>query len=611
MAQRVTQRPAMMDFRPAMQQHTPANLPSSDDQRGGGPVFSEDFANGLAGNNGGAGAWTLEGANGNIWKRATNGPNGAYTVTTQRITSTTVANGYMLFASDSANTNWAVTPPAIVASPVNWEGSLVSPLLDLSATPYVEVEFQQRARYCCSTAPQFLEVSNDGGATWTTSIPTTPGIAGNADPGTQTKKFNITDAIAANPANVKFRFRHSADAGSSHYHWQIDDVKINQLAPYDLRVVSAANTAFNPATAATWDSCRYTVFPHSQLRPLGLNMNLLNNGSEAQNDVVANFTVTRSGTEVLNQDQAVPNFAAGESRTVFVNPSFTPPAVDGTYDVAFSVTSGATDPTADNTGSDSFKVEQFTYARDNGTYASFEDGNADGTVLIVGNAFHAKNSALLYSIDVAFGSQSELDAVVQGELRDGAEFEVLNTTNEYYIDNSMLNGTNGTNFTRMIFPTPVQLTAGTDYLVAVQVFGAVRIGLSGTSEAQTSFIYYISPTQGENWFYTTTTPMVRMGFNSSVGINDNDRTNGVGLGQNLPNPANDVTTIPYELSEAATVSFQMHDMNGKLVMERSEGKRAAGSYRLDLNTEALTEGMYTYTMTVGDVRLTKRMAVIR
>jgi hypothetical protein len=609
MAQRITQRPAMMDFRPAVQQHVPANLPASGDQRGGGPVFSEDFANGLAGNNG-VGPWTLEGPNGNIWKRATNGPNGAYTQTSQRIASTTVANGYMLFASDSANTDWSVNPPVIVANPVNWEGSLVSPLLDLSATPYVEIEFQQRQRYCCQSAPHYLEISTDGGTTWSTIFPTTAGIAGNQDPGTQTKKFNISAAIAANPANVKFRFRHSADAGSSHYHWQIDDVKINELAPYDLRVESAAITSWNASTAATWDSCRYTVFPHSQLRPLGLNMTLLNNGSEAQDDVVANFTVTRDGTTVLDQDQDVPNFEPGEVRTVFVNPSFTPPAVDGTYNVDFSVTSGAEDPTADNTGSDSFKVEEFVYARDNGSYAGFEDGNADGTTLIVGNAFYVKNSALLYSIDVAFGSQSELDAVVQGELRDGSEFEVLNTTEEYYITSSMLNGTGGSNFTRMIFPTPVQLNAGTDYLVTVQVFGAVRIGLSGTSPAQSSFIYYISPTQGENWFYTTTTPMVRMGFDPSVGIEENDRTNGVGLGQNLPNPATGVTSIPYELKEAANVSFQVHDMNGKLVMERFEGKRAAGAYRMELDTESLPEGMYTYTLVAGDVRLTKRMAVI-
>src|SRR5690606_17467887 len=81
-------------------------------------VFTEDFANGLAGNNG-FGAWTVEGPNGNVWRFNTNSPNGAYTTGNQYIQSTTAANGAAIFASDSANTDWSATPPAIVASPVD------------------------------------------------------------------------------------------------------------------------------------------------------------------------------------------------------------------------------------------------------------------------------------------------------------------------------------------------------------------------------------------------------------------------------------------------------------------------------------------------------------
>ena len=51
-------------------------------------VWSEDFANGLDGNNG-VGPWTVSGDGGNIWKRTTTGPVGAYTAATARIASTT------------------------------------------------------------------------------------------------------------------------------------------------------------------------------------------------------------------------------------------------------------------------------------------------------------------------------------------------------------------------------------------------------------------------------------------------------------------------------------------------------------------------------------------
>ena len=94
------------------------------------PVVNAQRGNGLDGNNGGVGPWSVEGPNGNIWKFQNTGPNGAYTTGNQYIQSTTAANGAAIFASDSANTDWSVTPIAIVASPVNWEASLVSPLLD-------------------------------------------------------------------------------------------------------------------------------------------------------------------------------------------------------------------------------------------------------------------------------------------------------------------------------------------------------------------------------------------------------------------------------------------------------------------------------------------------
>src|SRR5690606_4836476 len=122
-------------------------LPAEGELRAGGDVvFYEDFANGAAGNNG-VGEWTTSGPHGNIWRRSTTGPNGAYTSpTSSRIQSATATNGFMMFASDSANTNWSTNPPTIVADPIPFEGSLVSPLLDLSATPYVELVFQQRGR---------------------------------------------------------------------------------------------------------------------------------------------------------------------------------------------------------------------------------------------------------------------------------------------------------------------------------------------------------------------------------------------------------------------------------------------------------------------------------
>jgi hypothetical protein len=614
MAQWAVPRPVAYKLGLATELEQPQGLlPATDgDQRSGGDiVWSEDFANGLAGNNG-VGPWTTSGPNGDIWKRKITGPLGAYTPVTERIQSTTVANGYMLFNADSANSSWVGnTPTALpVASFTNWEGSLESPVLDLSATPFVEISFQQRLRFCCGTSPHFLEVSNDGGTTWPYSYSTASSAVANALTPTQTIKINLVEAISADPTNVRFRFRHNADAGTSHYQWQIDDVQIVELFQFDLRLTGSATTKWDATTATSYDSLRYSIFPYSQLRPLGLNMTVLNNGSDVQDGAVANFTVTRQGgAVVLDQDQAQSNWVPGEVRTIFVDPSFTPPAEAGLYNVSFGIDSDETDQTpADNTGTGSFRVSEYVYARDNGSVTSTQ---AAGTgPLIMANAFYVANAIELHSISVVLGTGSEIGSLVVGELRADNLDDVLASTEEKIVTAAMLSPNGGGNFVNLIFDPPVSLQPGIDYMAAVQVFGDVRIGESGTSEPQTSFLYFEGQA-GLDWYFTTTTPMIRMNFDPTVGIDELDAANTLGLGQNIPNPANDITTIPFEVKEAGAVSFQLRDVTGKLVMEQFLGNRAPGVYRHDVSTEVLPEGVYFYTLSVGTARATKRMTVVR
>lgn len=616
MGQWATPRAAQMQLEPTAKStlsQLPAAEPANNERAGGAVVWSEDFANGLAGNNG-IGAWTTSGPNGNIWKRAVSGPVGGYTTAVSRIQSLTVSNGYMLFNSDSANCTWVGNTPTPLpaASFTNWEGSLESPVLDLSASPFVELVFQQRLRYCCGDSPQLLEVSTDGGATWPSSFDIAENWIANEPTlsNTETYRLNLVDAISADPSNVRFRFRHSSEAGSSHYHWQIDDVSIVELYEYDLRMTNAGLTNWDPIAATSYDSLGYTIYPVSQLRTMGLNVNVMNNGSAQEDNMVVNFTVTGPGGAVaLDQDQEQDPLAPGEERKVFVNPSFTPPAADGLYEVEFNAFADQTDQTPeDNSATKSFRISQNLYARDNGTVASTQ--NSGGNTLIMTNAFYIKNEGLLYGISVALGTGSEIGALVQGELRADNLDDVIATTEEVFITSNMLTPVGGSKFLNLLFNPPVQLSADMDYMAAVQVFGDVRIGRNGVSEAQTSFLFYDGQ-NGLDWYYTTTTPMIRMNFDPTVGIDALDASNTLGLGQNIPNPANNSTAIPYQLEKAGAVSFRMHDVTGKLVMEENLGNRAPGVYRFEMNTENLREGVYFYTMTVGEASASKRMVVVR
>lgn len=583
-------------------------LPAEGELRAGGDVvFYEDFANGAAGNNG-VGEWTTSGPHGNIWRRSTTGPNGAYTSpTSSRIQSATATNGFMMFASDSANTNWSTNPPTIVADPIPFEGSLVSPLLDLSATPYVELVFQQRGRFCCgSVAPYVVEVSTDGGATWPHRYPTMPDLGANTLSGTITTRINIVAAIAANPANVKFRFRHDGSVGVTHYHWQVDDVRVVELYEHDLKLESAALTRFDIETAMTYDSLPYTIFPYSQLRPMGLNMQLLNNGATTQ-DATANFKVTRNGVQVFENNVMFPSLSAGARTDVFPNADFVPPAETGVYTVTFTAQAPNEDATpADNVRTTTFQVSEAIYARDNGALTGhFEAGN-DGN-LIVCNAFHVAHAADLYALQVAVRTGSEVGSVLMADIRTGLN-DVLDYAMEVELGSDMMSGTNTGNFINLPFYNPVALEAGGDYLACVTTVGQVRLGQSGTSPQQTSFIWYLGGS-GLAWYWTANTPMIRMNFGElSVGVDGPVRADL--LGQNMPNPADVSTMVEYTVERPGAVSMQVRDISGKLVMEQAMGVQPAGVHRIELHTAQLPQGVYTYTLITADGHSTRRMVVM-
>lgn len=609
------QQRASLPLRPAKQEsHKDVRAVRGHAKDGGDIVFSEDFANGLNGNNG-VGAWTTNAANGNLWKQTFTGPHGAYSDTSEKIHSTTYLNGWMIIQTDSANSIWTdPLNPVIVANPVNFDAGLVSPLLDLSATPSVQIEFQQRLRYCCQDAPNFLQVSTDGGTTWSATFPCAEGIDGNQDDGTMTKSINITAAIAANPANVKFRFFHDGTtSGTSHYHWQVDDVKITTTASNDLRMTNAASWSWDFNTAATYDSLDYSIIPLAQLHVLPLNVSVFNNGRVDQPNTTAHFNVTNSaGTSVFSQDVNIGTLASGVTDTIYAD-GFTPPASIDEYMVHYSVSSDSTDMVpSDNMDSTTFQVSDYVLARDDdsrdGSYDNPDD-NGDPQAFILGNMMHITTAGTIYAVDIAIATGADVGTTVSAQVRNDDRSEALAESNEYDVVAADLCATGGNHMIHFILTEPLDVTAGQDVFVGLHHFGGatVKCATSGSSPAQTSQIYDV-PT--DTWFYVTSTPMVRINFNANVGIEEHDVQNGVGLGQNFPNPVSTNTTIPYSLTTAAKVTMDIYDVAGKLVKTISEGSKAAGTYRVNVNVSDMQEGVYFYTLTAGEARVTKRMTVV-
>lgn len=81
------------------------------------------------------------------------------------------------------------------------------------------------------------------------------------------------------------------------------------------------------------------------------------------------------------------------------------------------------------------------------------------------------------------------------------------------------------------------------------------------------------------------------------------------LEQNIPNPANSLTSITYSLRTHAEVVMTMHDAQGRLITEVLNTRSAPGRHTVEVSTAALAPGIYTYSLWVDGARSTKRMAV--
>jgi len=607
-----------------LQAATPMHLQPypSTHQRDGDVAFSEDFANGFAGNNGGVGPWTVSGANGTIWRYTHTGPNGAYSDPSEIIASPTVANGFMIFNSDSANTNFSVTPPAFAASPAYFTGSLISPVIDLSATPDVELRFAQRMRYCCKEeSGHYVDVSTDGGLNWSTRIAvdvnipfcTVPNstIATNDDPGTRMYQINLVNAISADPAHVRIRFTEEATADNdlNSYHWQIDDIQVVTLPTTDMRLYTSATTYWNFDVASSFDSVPYTIFPISELRGRTLTMGYFNNGSQPATNVQAHFTTDDGYDQTVDIGDVAPG-AADTARVP--QPGWTPTPVIGDHNVQFALTADGTDEVpADNTSTGKITVSDYIYARDDNSRDGGYNDTDNGTPFKLGNKFHTVVPEMLYGIDVAFSIASATDIELNAQLTlIDAEYTPIAETGYHTLVDADRSPLGGHKFISFIFDEPYALDPG-DYMVCVQHFGGANllVGTSGVSPEQTSVIYQET---SDTWFFVTATPMVRMNFNPTIGIAENEFHNGIGLGQNYPNPSNTGSTrIDYSLEQSAMVDLELRDVSGKTVQTLESGNRAPGVHHVDVNTANLDAGVYFYTLTTNNAVSTKRMTVVR
>ncbi len=92
----------------------------------------------------------------------------------------------------------------------------------------------------------------------------------------------------------------------------------------------------------------------------------------------------------------------------------------------------------------------------------------------------------------------------------------------------------------------------------------------------------------------------------------NETQNHFSLSQNFPNPFNPTTDIKYQVSiNNVDVKLTIFDVRGREIEVLVNGKHDIGNFEIKLNAENLASGIYFYTLETEDIRITRKMILIK
>ena len=524
--------------------------------------------------------------------------------------STTANDGFLFINSDGVGGGDGDGTPIVCEATISLPTGL------LAAEPYVTLKFQHNYRWWQDA--RGVRISVDGGANWTDYPMTYTGSSGqtfaNGDPypgdqnssNPQVELINIS-AIAGNANDLMIQFYYNDDDIWAWY-WAVDDVEIVQTDEFDLAMADL----YWGSVGTYGARLPYYQIPVEQIAPIDISGIVTNYGFGNQTDVV--FTATETTSSFTGNSVAAP-IATFATDTFDLASQFTPAGL-GNYSINGEVGSSATDALpVDNTliGAANFEVGNLIYARDMGTVTGGTlNRDADGFAAPyeVGNVFDMVATASLGGVEFYVNSATDAESDVYVNL-----YEIDAATGDFiFIDGSTIGGRilSADDFDTWItlpFENGYQtLNAGTTYLIVAGSQGGIGTngfvtGTSGESEAQTSF--YLDLIDG-TWYYTTSTPMVRMNFDPTVGIENNTSNVSVSI---YPNPAKDFTTVSYELSNNSDVKFTLTDLSGKVVFSKTEENAKAGKHTMNIETAELANGVYTYSISLNGVIASDKIVI--
>jgi len=433
------------------------------------------------------------------------------------------------------------------------------------------------------------------GTTWTPFVVTD----GTENTGVNTANPDLysvnISTVAAGQTQVWVRFHYEGTWG---WFWAVDNVKIVETDDYDLKM----QDVYWGSVGAWGTYLPYYQIPTTQVTDIEFGGIIKNNGAVAQSDIVFNATTTG-----YTGASASAPLQPAELDTFWTTTPFAPAATVAAHAVNFSASSTATEayPVDNTLPATTINVTNFTYARDKGTAAGGTFNAGEG--FEVGNIYDMYANATLKGVDVQISTSAVAGAEIYATL-----YSIDPATGDFiYMEASAPYVLTSGNLGQLI-TLPLQsaqaLNAGEPYLIVVGSYGDggltndLVVATAGTSEAQTTFYYDMTDA---TWYYTTSTPMVRMNFNPVVGVNEVENTYALSV---YPNPANTNATVSFSLNNEAAVSINVTDLSGKVVYMNTLGT-VNGTQSVNVTTDALKSGVYMVNVTVDGNVSTQKLIV--
>ncbi len=115
----------------------------------------------------------------------------------------------------------------------------------------------------------------------------------------------------------------------------------------------------------------------------------------------------------------------------------------------------------------------------------------------------------------------------------------------------------------------------------------------------------------DKWQFSGTIPTIPLTITGIV-KDENTIPEQFNLAQNYPNPFNPSTTIEFSLPQDADISLAVYSITGELVTTLINGTNfTKGNYRLTFDASKLASGTYIYVLTNNNLRLSRKMTLVK